>query len=146
MEDGIVAAIDGVSTIDVRHYRVTDFLRARRRIAVHLLKVRQLMRARMRSEDRLIVHVVGIRSAASRVVRGEVKNIEIQRRGHDRILLRVVSILRPAKLAFDQFPCDCNGVVLVKIEPAADVRKDRFWSVGPLVCSVGLSLDDDWFS
>lgn len=136
MEYRVVAAINGVAAIHIRHDSISHFLGPRGLVVVDLLEVCLLVCACVCPEHRLVVDVVRVCSTAAWVVWSEAENVEVQCRRHDRILLDIIPIHWIRELVLNQTPCDGQRVVLVEVESAADMREDRVGCVGPLVCSV----------
>ena len=63
----------------------------------------------------------------------EPQDIEIIPGRDDRDLLSIVAKIRAGKLALDELPCDCKRVVVVMVQPAANVGQDRIRNVCPVV-------------
>ncbi|EAU38027.1 phenylalanyl-tRNA synthetase, mitochondrial precursor [Aspergillus terreus NIH2624] len=141
VEDGVVAAVDGVAAVDVGDDGVADLVRAGRLVAVELLEVGLLVGAGVGAQDGLVVDVVGVGAAAARVVGREAQHVKVVRRRDDRVRLGVVAVDRAWERALDQLARDGERVVLLQVETASDVREDGVRRVGPVVRAVGFAFD-----
>lgn len=141
VEDRVVATVNRITTIDIGDHGIPDLLWARLLIAVDLLEICLLVCASMCAQYRLVVDVVGIRPAATRVVRRETENVKVLRSCDNGVLFKVVAEYWRWELALNEFAGNGEGVVLVEVEASTDVREDRVWSVGPLVGGIGISFN-----
>jgi len=143
VKDWIVAAVNGITPVDIGDHGVSDFLRASLLIAVDLLEICLLMCACMCAQHRLVVDVIGIRARTPWVVRREAQDVEVLRGRDDGVLLRVVAEDGRGELALNELTSNGERVVLVQVESSPDMGQDCVGSVGPLVGGVGIALDLD---
>ena len=115
MENRIVTAINGVSSVHISHDCVSRFLRAGVLVIVDLTEIRLLVCAGVRPQHGFIVDVVGICATAAGVIRRETEDIEIQGCRYDGVFLDVISIHWVRELAFDQPSCNGKRVVFVEV-------------------------------
>lgn len=131
-----MAAVDSISAIDVRDNGVSNLFGTRFLVPIDLLKVCLLVRASMCSQHGLLIDIVGIRAATTRMVQRKAEDIEVLRSRNNGTLLVVVSVDGTRELTFNELPGDSERVVLVEVESSSDVGEDGIGSVGPLVCGV----------
>lgn len=94
MEDRVVTAINGISSIDIRTYRIA--------IAFIGLEDLCFVSAGMSPENMLLVNVISVGWTPSRMIWGETQSIEILGNRHDRGKTSVMSVRRRGKAGFDQ--------------------------------------------
>ena len=79
VKDRVVTAVNRITAVDVGDHGVADLLWARLLITTDLLEICLLVCACMRSQHGLIVDIIGVCTAATRVVRREAKNVKVLR-------------------------------------------------------------------
>ncbi|KAL2001033.1 hypothetical protein VTN02DRAFT_2325 [Thermoascus thermophilus] len=115
VEDGVVAPVDRIPPVDIGHHRVSLLFWARLFVLTHALEIGLLVRTRMRPQDGILVDVVGVGAAPTRVVWREPENVEVVTGRDDGVLLGIVAVDWAGELAFDELSRDRERVVLIEV-------------------------------
>lgn len=110
-----MAPVDRIPPVDISHHSISLLFWACLLILTHALEISLLMCTRMCSQNGILVDIVGVGTAPTRMVWRETENVEVVKGRNDRVLFGIVAINWARELAFNEFSRDRERVVLIKV-------------------------------
>lgn len=136
MKDWVVAAVDGVSPVDIR----------RDEIAIALIRPKGicLVCAGMCPQQQLLVEIIRVSECSPWVIRRKAQRVEILLRRHHGAVFVIVLVCRLGEVGLDNLPGDVDRMVGLKMQTPGSLGDDVWRDVEPrLCCRVCVSTDSD---